>query len=193
VRDTGVGTDTREPSTNQSDGSSFLEGGAAANDAAAAADLLDAAHLDATRPTARLDASQAPDGAGEDTDADLVPGVECTADEECASPTPVCDETAGVCVRCTADSHCESPTGLCLTGENSRVNRCVECTDDYDCTTTRPICSANECHLCDRTSGDGCSASTPVCLSADADERRCVECEQHTDCADASDGQLGAR
>jgi len=119
----------------------------------------------------------------------------CDANDDCATPTPVCNTTMGLCVECTAldDSVFLAAGEVC----DDEAGLCVECLDAGDCASPTPACDPatrtcvegtadddTECasdEVCDVSGrvcvgcvGDGdCAAPTPAC---DLATRTCVEC-----------------
>ena len=123
--------------------------------------------------------------------------LQCSADTQCALPTPICDTASHVCRTCTATdctgatsvcdpggacractaADCAAPTPECATTGVS-AGQCVQCTSSLDCGT-----STN--HVCDVATG-ACVAcvSNGDCTShaCDSATRTCVQCLNDSEC-----------
>jgi Cys-rich repeat protein len=86
--------------------------------------------------------------------------VQCTADNQCQTPTGFCDLTTNTCVRCTQDANCPSGrvctnnTCQCPTGQQSCGGQCVDVLSDaQNCGNCGNACNA----------GSACQAGTCAC------------------------------
>lgn len=103
--------------------------------------------------------------------------TECDDSTDCSGETPVCDTSTGQCVECTPfDNQCSGETPVC----NTSSNECVECNQSSDCPSENPVCdtSTNQCVQCTPTS-DTCTGDTPVC---DVSTGNCVPCSSDSQC-----------
>ncbi|MEM7446843.1 MAG: hypothetical protein AAF355_01220 [Myxococcota bacterium] len=152
------------------------------------------------------------DGSLADGATDAGPDPECTGDDECSGPTPVC--VLGECVACGEDSDCTDPaTPACndpsqttLFSMRAAAYTCVGCLGDGDCTDpATPVCyglgsgedglgegapSVLTCVACREDSH--CGGATPACnnpsrpalFSMRAAAYTCVGCLEDDDCTD---------
>jgi len=56
-------------------------------------------------------------------------GGACTANDQCAAPTPVCDTAGGTCVECVQSDQCPAERPTC----DVATHTCGECVVDADC------------------------------------------------------------
>ncbi|MEW5855450.1 MAG: Ig-like domain-containing protein, partial [Myxococcota bacterium] len=133
---------------------------------------------------------------------------QCTDDDDCAFPTPICalpgNILYGACVECLVDSQC--PAGLHC--DNTRTDTCVECLRDSHCPTgercdlgshtcgacvvdahcpeSAPICdpATRTCRGCENN-GE-CEGDTPQCVESGSAAGRCAECSSDADCPEAT-------
>jgi len=93
--------------------------------------------------------------------------VECTKDEHCSLPNPVCggDNT---CTQCVNDSQCGPPNPYC-----SSNGRCSGCLNDSNCQSPLPKCSVSDGLCVQCLSATDCEGTgLPDC---DPSTLRCVE------------------
>jgi MYXO-CTERM domain-containing protein len=122
------------------------------------------------------------------TNPSIGPQGGCTANSDCAAPTPVCLTSKSTCVQCAANSDCSGATPIC----NTTTNTCGPCTANSDCSGATPVCAlgaaadagtstvdpnAGKCVQC--TANSECANTDPVC-SSDS----CTGCKSNSDCTD---------
>ena len=87
----------------------------------------------------------------------------CTADEQCAAPTPFCDTTSETCQQCQVDPDCPADQPVCAAGS------CQICRDDSECSDAclpDGSCAdpARIVHAAPSGGGTACSAAVPCDL-----------------------------
>lgn len=108
----------------------------------------------------------------------------CTVDRDCTAPGfNSCNVETGLCGECTFNQDCSGPTPVC----DTRTSRCVGCVENSDCGGAGRICDPVS-QVCDTgcTKAEECGPGLR-CLGATASAPgRCVECEVATEQSDCT-------
>ena len=124
-------------------------------------------------------AADAPMDLAVDTRVPDAPGT-CSANEDCAGPTPYCVD--GRCVACRTSGECQGATPICAFD-----HACVACAlADGGCPATAPACEADSGRCVECVSNDGCLVATkPIC---DGATNTCMSCTRDEQCAGVGPG-----
>lgn len=98
----------------------------------------------------------------------------CKSNQDCASPTPLCNTTTQACVpgECEKDTDCSDPTKSTCVGF-----QCVpECKTNADCASSRPVCEKGRCVAAGGCSSDKDCAISSVGSYCDLSARQCRQC-----------------
>lgn len=92
----------------------------------------------------------------------------CSGNQECQSPTPICNTTIGACAECNSASDCGGGLPAC----DTQSGKCVKCASDSDCSGALSHCdpASHECVEC--VSGSHCSSS-----KCETDHTCCVKAD----------------
>jgi hypothetical protein len=139
-----------------------------------------------------------------DVHADLITGpaavnIRCTADSDCAAPTPRCETASGRCVQCLGvgfvpdcpnGKACAQPSASCVTACttgtecssrlcDATIGLCGACKVGTDCPTTHPHCDSTSgtCRECGQRADCLAHDERPFCVNGS-----CVECETSAAC-----------